>query len=995
MTDKIPARWTLLVLMLLGTALRGEMVTRRWGTPPKGPAAKAVRTPRAAPPTGYVVRAPKAPAIDGKLDDEVWSAATVLRLERTLDGGGPAAQPTEVRLLHDDKTLYLAVRCTEPQLDKIRASRKGHDGDVWSDDSIEFFLGLGGVYYHFGVNAVGSTYDAQAKDGSWNCGFKAAAGRGPREWTLEAAVPLTKIAGEGKLPEKWTASFNRNRYTTGNLQEAAWSPTYSGDSHVPERFGQLLFKSPPPEKPAQESTEPLVKKKSLQVLPCQGGEGVAVFDLSGLPKGAKVYRADLLVFRATAVSGMDEDALVNIEIYPLFSPFTTGGTPRPQGKPLELRSPWFDRFDATEAVQQWAAGKTNGGFFVKALPAWDAEATCLDVWYEGKAENLPPQAKDLSALHRAGQTFLTWREIEDPVGKDDVRWGELRMIQSSLDRERRVRYCVYRSEKPITAKTLTEAELIATVAPLSGWNLNARNIARPIDQVIATQDVLMTGQWNPFGSATVDGDFGRDCPIERFVIRDGDKPLPPQTGLYVHTPGKAAKAYYAVVTSVDGVQNTIEITPDNSLAEPLAETEGSGEPVLQGTLPPGPIFHYDDQRLHYVRWVAPPYGNLPSQYYNWSVAIPRKLAAALRGAAGQAAPSQGPVPLELNLHRDGDSYYRTHYRIERDSIVLCPHDFPLRTWWYGYHECQGTLKSFRQGRIHNYTERRLLAFIDWAARKWPVNRNRVLVTGCRGGASGSGALHLGLRHPEVFSLVISGHGLPNYEPLTQDTGRNTAWMGREMQALWGRLEWRLEADAKDVWEEHNLTKMVASLPPQAELPLLTMTSNHGDANCREFYRVMLEDHRPIMAEFAWGGARYVPISNTGTYPNVIRLYVARDRSLLAMTSPEGLKFATEGGMGSFNRQFRWKDVSDRPESYAVTIFTSGGGDSAGDVVPRQLQQFKAVKGKAYAWKNLSLDETKEIQSGQATAEADGVIVLPGVKFSAEGSRLIVAPKGGE
>lgn len=990
MSRNLRACCGLVLLACLVSRLAGEMVTRRWGTPPTGPAAKAAARPRARPPTGYVALAAAAPVIDGKVDEEVWAAASVLRLARTLDGGSRAAQPTEVRLLRDDKTLYLAARCAEPQLDKLRASRRGHDGEIWGDDSIEFFLGLGGAYYHFGVNAVGSTYDAQAKDRSWNSLFKAATGRGRDEWTLEAAVPLTKIAGEGKLPTRWTAGFNRNRYVTGGLQESAWSPTFSGDSHVPERFGTLLFQAPPPPQERQIKPKPVIKGKSLEVLPCQDGAGVVRFDLSELPRPARIYRADVLAFRTAPVTGADEEALVTIEIHPLSSPLLPGARPRAAGKPLALRPPWYDRFDATDAVRQWAADGTGPrtlDLFVKAFPRWNAEATCLDVWYEGRAGNLPPQVKGLAAVHRAGQTFITWREIDDPVGQDQVKWGQLKQILDDIDRKARTRYCVYRHTRRITADNLHQAEPIAQVKPLSCWNVNGRNIDRPVDDYIATADGLMTGHWNPFDRASLDGDFGRDCPIDRLVIRDGEKPLPRGTGLYVHTPGNKGSAYYALVTSIDGVQNSTEIGPGNSLSEPVAEVAGEGEPVLQRAQPAGPIFSYPDRRLHYVRWVAPPHVNVPSQYYNWSVAVPKELGR--------------NVPLELNLHRDGHSYWRTHYRIERDSIVLCPHDFPLKTWWYGYHESCGTLKSFRQGAIHNYTERRLLSFVGWAARKWPVDGSRILVTGCRGGASGSGALRLGLRHPRVFSLVISGHGMIEYASAAQQTDRRALAAARSMQAIWGRTEWEVRtAEGKRFWAEQDMLRLVQELPASAELPFVTLTSAWATAH--PFYTAMLSGHRGVIGQFAWGGTRYVPVSRSQTFPNVIHLDVGKDLSHLALSYAKGIEGL--GNNSQFNTEFRWRDVIDQPQRYEVTL--AGGSRQDVTVVPRRLRKFQVAPGRSYAWKNTLLPGSEVRrprnprpnslagggQSGEVTVGQDGLLVLTGVEFSSAGSRLVITPK---
>ena len=373
-------------------------------------------------------------------------------------------------------------------------------------------------------------------------------------------------------------------------------------------------------------------------------------------------------------------------------------------------------------------GKANHGLYVKKFPGWRIDKTYLEVMYEGPPGDVPPQVSGLKAFHRDGQTFLTWQESR--IRRE--RRGGLGRTQGDPrrpGRQAQTRYCVYRSERPITAANLASAELLATVKPLSCWNTNGRNIERPIDVTIATKDYFPCGHWNPFGSAALDGDFGCECPIDRLAIAGG-RPLERGTGLYVHTPGGRGTAYYAVLTMVDGVANTVDLSPGN-LAGPLEETPAEPVPVLQKEMPWMPFFNYAGKRLHYVQWVAgPKLANVPSQYYNWSVAIPESLSAAGDKAAR--------VPLELTLHRDGGSYWRTQFRMERESIVLAPHDFPVRSWWYGYHEGAGTLRSLRQGVIRPYTERRLLAFVDWAARTWPVDRNKMLVTGCRGGASGGG-----------------------------------------------------------------------------------------------------------------------------------------------------------------------------------------------------------------------------------------------------------------
>jgi len=256
-------------------------------------------------------------------------------LDRTLDGNVKADVRTEVRAVRDDRRLYVAFRCAEPSAEALRAQRRGHDGEIWSDDSVEMFIGSGSSYHHFGVNAVGSTYDGWRKDRSWNSGLTAAAAQGKEEWTAELAIPLAKLTAAGKA-ERWIANFNRNRHAGGSWQEFAWSPTLSGDSHVPAQFGTLVFGSAPPKKPGAGDDA------KVRFLPVAETEGLVQFDLSDLPAGTKVYRADLLVFRKQPLTGFDDEAMPRrASRLPSAARGTTGSTP-----PTRSASTWPTRAPA-------------------------------------------------------------------------------------------------------------------------------------------------------------------------------------------------------------------------------------------------------------------------------------------------------------------------------------------------------------------------------------------------------------------------------------------------------------------------------------------------------------------------------------------------------------------------------------------------------------------------------------------------------------------------
>jgi hypothetical protein len=87
-----------------------------------------------------IARFEKPPVIDGKLDDEVWKLAVVLKDFYDIDPGDnvPAQKHTEVMLGYDPKFLYIAFHCYD-EPDKVRATVARRD-NIFSDDYVGFFL---------------------------------------------------------------------------------------------------------------------------------------------------------------------------------------------------------------------------------------------------------------------------------------------------------------------------------------------------------------------------------------------------------------------------------------------------------------------------------------------------------------------------------------------------------------------------------------------------------------------------------------------------------------------------------------------------------------------------------------------------------------------------------------------------------------------------------------------------------------------------------------
>lgn len=124
------------------------------------------------------------------------------------------------------------------------------------------------------------------------------------------------------------------------------------------------------------------------------------------------------------------------------------------------------------------------------------------------------QVSQLRAWHRAGQTFLIWKEVDPPVMKDSIFLPELKTIKDNLDLDKVVRYRIYRSDHPIA--TVGGLVPVAVAPPLTGWNKDYYGVSLKPHQMAF-----------------------------RYVVEEGLGPVPIGTGIYVHNPKESGKAYYA------------------------------------------------------------------------------------------------------------------------------------------------------------------------------------------------------------------------------------------------------------------------------------------------------------------------------------------------------------------------------------------------------------------------------------------------------------------
>ncbi len=197
--------------------------------------------PRTVPFVNIPVRPTGRIKVDGRTDEPAWrNAARIPGLVLVRDGARPLAA-TQVRLLADPATLYVAFECMEPKIAHLTATVTKDGGLTWKDDCVELFVdpaGAGRDYRQIVVNCLGKQFWSATDRKSWRARSTAAARIGTDRWTAELAVPLDDLGiRSGRV---FGLNLCRERRPMEAFELSAWSPT-GGKFGLPGRFGSALI----------------------------------------------------------------------------------------------------------------------------------------------------------------------------------------------------------------------------------------------------------------------------------------------------------------------------------------------------------------------------------------------------------------------------------------------------------------------------------------------------------------------------------------------------------------------------------------------------------------------------------------------------------------------------------------------------------------------------------------------------------------------------------
>jgi len=717
------------------------------------------------------------------------------------------------------------------------------------------------------------------------------------------------------------------------------------------------------------------------------------FELSALPPGTKPVRAILRVPEAGHKTGVGVRlALVGL----------------PNAEPLRLRPPDYVTFDATAAARAWlATPQANQGLRIEERGGVDFRNAVLEVSYLGEAKEPIKPVTELKAIHPSGQTFLVWREIEDPVGADAPTFAEFDKAVLDARAKRRIVYRVYRHTEPITLASLGQAELAREVPEaVTCWNLRAiRNTEHPNQGTPTKNSPLRPGYNLALNYVMTRYRIASTAAIlaatqsQRDAGGTGDGEPPPRaTGLAVFTITQPGKRYYAVTASVDGREAAADLGAGATLSAPVDEAPAKFPAIVyQRTVKADPKHVQSCEIDVYNSWIEPPYTNVPSVSETFVV----------RWKDLPKPSGENRLPLMLSLGTYGgsateaaDPGWHGARRHVKGALFVALTEGSL---WQGFHECIGTLRGYDDGVVHNYPQRRVLAATAWALAVGAplvgapagqpqglplLDPERVSLWGQLGGWA--------LRHGDVYAAVMSeGHCNFAIGRIPQQHG----WKWGPYPK--GCKNWL----GVDQWEYMDLPKWIRE-NPTAELPYWLCWPAYGaypDHTVGDFgfmpwpemIHAMASTKRAFAANWSTNGPG--PIGPLRELVPRIRLH----QSLPAFThgsldhSPGDGDHADSEKGGGINLYPLWEPetIVDEPDRWEITLYLRDDcpyPDCTTDVTPRRCQKFRARRGEAFRWTHALLEDKAPLQSGSAKADQWGLVTMEGLKLTKSKSRICLS-----
>jgi hypothetical protein len=199
--------------------------------------------------TAVAVKTVKPPVIDGIIQENEWQNAYWQNSFVACPGDALTKQQTRFAVIFDKNNIYLAAKCDEIHINKIKPYSK-NDINIWRHDGLEFFLqrlSNNKEYSQFLVSAGGGRYGlkfttttSRTNQAIASSKWQAAAALNSGGYTIEIKIPFSLFSDANpQNGTEWRLNIQRNSTTLDSDRYSTWSPVSKFQN--PADFGYLVF----------------------------------------------------------------------------------------------------------------------------------------------------------------------------------------------------------------------------------------------------------------------------------------------------------------------------------------------------------------------------------------------------------------------------------------------------------------------------------------------------------------------------------------------------------------------------------------------------------------------------------------------------------------------------------------------------------------------------------------------------------------------------------
>ena len=692
-------------------------------------------------------------------------------------------------------------------------------------------------------------------------------------------------------------------------------------------------------------------------------------DITYPPAGSVLNNNDVIYFspgeinihewRITIGSTSDATGLFDSGVYKFAEvgwEIPVNGLPN-DGKPVTLRFWQRDKGGAWISSDLVYNTQSGGAGAATAQPAAEvsnnSESKAPAVAAPALISNTGPVVRDLTAVHRNGQTFLTWVEVAGDAG-----------------------YHVYRHTSPITASSIGSAEKLTT-------------------------------RWGPLDSDTSINRQAHGPVPATFVISDGGQPLSESNGLFVYTPARPGNAFYAVTTVAAGTETVLLSTGENSLPVPVAEAVAAPAPVLALSLNRGRGRVYT-QYMDYANW-NPTFNGYA---YNYSVVLPARYQ---KNRSYPLLIQPHAYGENFRVLEESEYGWQVVQLFPSDPGESSGGLHSWWFGYAADHNYRTDGNIPASGRIANFTEQRVMQAVQDTINDPSINVDPQLVHAFGHSMGASGSLSLGMRYGNIIAGIYGSESMTNYRtsPVFQSDfeqlwGRQSDNLPVVINGPWSDPIRRYEGTGVWDWMNHHKQlvdrrgdDMAYLMVAHGKLDDVIDWNTQGAPMARVFNEASVGFSLKSVegAGHSWLGFAAIVdymfgFGNGLDFPWRYPL----DLSFPAIQNASGSSSLAPGlaETDAYNMNIEWATphtrfadpIVDEPARYEISL-RSQVDDQTADITPRNTQRFNPQPGQSCEWVTSSNNKRRTYAKGTVIADDDALVTVRQVPVRYKGTRLSI------